>query len=168
MTNTTLNVNFNNLTEEERNTLLALVKKSVKKPKVWKPKNRERYYFINHGANECIDYYDWDNDSLDDNLYSIGNCFRTQEEAEFALEKQKVHTELKRFALEHNETEIDWNDSDQKKYYLMYDYYENRIFTSYNKFTKTPIVYFTSKEIAEQAVEAIGKERLKKYYFEVK
>lgn len=135
---------------------------------MWKPKNRERYYFINHGVNEYIDYYDWDNDSLDDNLYSIGNCFRTQEEAEFALKKQKVYTELKRFALEHNETEIDWNDSDHEKYCLMYDYYENRIFTSYNRFIKTPIVYFTSKEIAKQAVEEIGEERLKKYYFEVK
>ena len=28
-------------------------------------------------------------------------------------------------------------------------------------------IYFSSKEIAEQAVKEIGEERIKKYYFEV-
>lgn len=52
--NETLNVNLNNLTEEERNTLLALVEKSVKEPKVWKPEINEKYYYVRSDGG--IDY----------------------------------------------------------------------------------------------------------------
>lgn len=60
MDNNTLQINMNNLTDEERNTLLSLVKKSNEpKSKVWKPKFGLVYYFIsNNGeieATNCIE-----------------------------------------------------------------------------------------------------------------
>lgn len=160
-----LNVNFDNLTEEERNQLIALVKKSMEEPKVWKPKNGEDYYYIDVEGEYFSD--SWDDNDFDDNAYAIGNCFKTKEEAKFVIEKLKVIAELKRFAQEHND-KIDWN-SGSWKYYLVYDYHYpvkdisicNTIYVRRNG------IFFTSKEIAQQAIETIGADRLKKYYFEV-
>lgn len=150
-----------------------MVEKSVKEPepKVWKPKENEAYYYISIVGNILNTI--WQNDGFDDGIYTIGNCFRTMEDAEFALEKQKIHTELKRFAQEHNETEIDWNDEGQRKYLLYYDYscdcnHCNDIKINYYYTMKcSNTVFFTSREIAEQAIEEIGADRLKKYYFKV-
>lgn len=166
--NETLNVNLNNLTEEERNTLLALVEKSVKEPesKVWKPKENETYYYVR--TNGTVTTADWTNDRFDNVTYVLGNCYRTEKEAKFALEKQKVYAELKRFAQEHNETEIDWNNDTQRKYYLYYNFDHDCLIMDFNYKVKYPnAIYFTSKEIAEQAIKAIGEERIKRYYLEV-
>lgn len=168
MDNHTLKINMNNLTDEERNTLLSLVKKSNEpKSKVWKPEYGKEYSFINSNGEIIRDCHS--NYQLDRDRYSIGNCFKTRDEAKFALEKLKVITELKRFAIEHNEGEIDWNDNKQYKYILCFDHDENCVnidMLTWVQYQHAHI-YFTSREIAEQAIKKIGKERLKKYYFEV-
>lgn len=166
MANMSLNVNMKNLTEEERNQLLALVKKSTEeKPKAWKPKCDETYYYIiSNGDISCIN---WGHcGDIDYDAYSIGNCYRTREEALFAVEKLKVIIELKRFAEEHNE-KIDWNNSGKKKYYLYYDYSANNIVCKFKQYTRMSTIYFSSSDIAQQAIKTIGADRLKKYYFEV-
>lgn len=166
MDNNTLQINMNNLTDEERNTLLSLVKKSnepkSKKSKVWKPQEGDDFYTIY--GDGSIYTLTWFNIADRVKRYEIGNCFKTEEEAKFALEKLKVITELKRFAMKHNEGEINWNDNKQYKYILCFDHDENCVkWVQYQH----AHIYFTSREIAEQAIKEIGEERLKKYYFEV-
>lgn len=164
MENFTLNVN--NLSEDEKNMFFRLVKKANKpKNKVWKPNFNEYYYTIN-GYAVMIEIFM--NDNSDKMRYALGNCFKTKEEAEFALEKQKVITELKRFAEDNNECEIDWKSLAQGKWCIYYDQKYNKIrFDRWYSYQYGNFVFFTSKEIAEQAVETIGEDRLKKYYFEV-
>lgn len=165
MDNNTLQINMNNLTDEERATLLPLVEKANKpKNKVWKPEEGEKFYTL-YGDGSIYELT-WFNNADRIKIYEIGNCFKTKDEAEFALERQKVITELKRFALEHNE-EIDGNNKQQNKYILFYNLCGNSIGIDYWS-SRYYGISFTSKEIAWQAVEKIGKERLKKYYFEVK
>ena len=94
-------------------------------------------------------------------------CFKTEEEAEFALEKAKVETELRRFAEENNEYEIDWTDEDQEKWCMYYSYMDGDVYFTDAYCHKRNDIYFSSKKIGAQAVDSIGKERLKKYYFEV-
>lgn len=164
MDNNNITVNMENLSQEERSTLLSLIEKANKpKNKVWKPESDEMYYY------SCSDGFikeaTWDNINVDKNRYAIGNCFKTREEAEFALERQKVITELKRFALEHNEKEIDWSDGKPK--WLIYSN-SNHVGFKYVNLLKENNIYFTSKEIAKAAIKEIGEERLRKYYFEVK
>lgn len=161
-----ITVNMENLSEEERKQLMKLIQKSNgSKWKVCKPKNNEKYFFISGCG--VINSFRWINDSTDNGCYGIGNCFKTEEEAEFALEKAKVETELRRFAEENNEYEIDWKDR-REKYFIYYDYIKEIISTSYKfSFRRTSAPFFTSKEIAEQAIKSIGEERLKKYYFGV-
>lgn len=164
-----ITVNMDNLSTDERNTLLKLIEKANKpKNKVWEPKIGESYYYIHYYTYEHIKRNNWNDNSYDKKCYEAGNCFKTREEAEFALEKQKVITELKRFALENNECELDWKDYGQKKYSIEYDC-ANDCFINYkyNFNVKRSDIYFSSEDIAKQAIEAVGEDRLKKYYFEV-
>lgn len=158
-----ITVNMENLSEEEREQLMKLIKKSNGcKRKVWKPENNETYFYISgHGR---INYHKWNNDSTDNRYYEIGNCFKTEEEAKFALEKLKVETELRRFAEENNEYEIDWENDAQEKWFI---YYCDKICLYQTYITMRNDVYFSSKKIAKRAVDYIGEERLKKYYFRV-
>lgn len=167
MENQNITVNMENLSNEERSTLLSLIEKANKpKNKVWKPEKDEIYYYLySYGK---IEEDTWDNINEDRIRYAIGNCFKTKEEAEFALERQKVITELKRFALEHNEKEIDWNNIEQRKCFLSYQHDKNIIFIDFYYSVQIYNIYFTSEEIAQAAIKEIGEERLRKYYFEVK
>lgn len=159
-----ITVNMENLSQDERDILLGLIEKANKpKSKVWKPQNEEYYYCIHFDG--TIDSYNWN--GWNEDTYSIGNCFKTKEEAKFALEKQKVITELKRFALENNECEIDWNNSKQCKYQIYYDSYARKFEITFNTSLKSNNIYFSSREIAKKAIETIGEDRLKKYYFEI-
>lgn len=165
-----ITVNMENLSQEERTTLLSLIEKANKaNSKVCKPEENETYYYLySYGK---IEEDTWDNADEDRIRYAIGNCFKTRGEAEFATEKLKVITELKRFALEHNEKEIDWsNDDEQKKYCLYFNHERNRIMINnfYVSQFLSEQIYFTSDTIAQQAIKEIGEERLEKYYFEVK
>lgn len=169
MDNNNITVNMENLSQEERSTLLSLIEKANKpKNKVWKPEKDETYYYSYSDGN--IEEATWDNLNIDKNRYAIGNCFKTKEDAEFALERQKVITELKRFALEHNDKEIDWSNDDEQKYCLYFNHERNRIMINnfYVSQFLSEQIYFTSDTIARQAIKEIGEERLKKYYFEVK
>lgn len=168
MDNNNITVNMENLSQEERTALLSLIEKANKpKSKVWKPKKDETYYYLYSYGN--IEEDTWDNANEDRNRYALGNCFKTKEEAEFALERQKVIMELKRFALENNDKEIDWSNDDEQKYCLYFDHGRNRIMINnfYVSRFLSEQIYFTSDTIVQQAIKEIGEERLKKYYFEV-
>ena len=140
------------------------------KKKYWKPKKDEKYYFITaYEYDVCV--MDDMNDEVivDDNRINMGNCFKAEEEAEHMVEKLKVIHELQKFAYENNEGEIDWNNFSQNKFCLIYDNEVNNIFVDYFSFTRTnPFnIYFTSFKIAKRAIEEIGEDRIKKYYFNV-
>lgn len=169
MANMNLTVNMGNLTEEERKQFLALVEKATEKEsKVWKPKYDKTYYYIVSDGDTSDTYWN-DNSKIANDRYAIGNCFQTKEEAEFAVERLKVIAELKRFAQEHNEKEIDWRNYSQCKYFIYCEYHEHveYIDVGCEKECKSNDIYFMSEEIAHQAIDAIGEDRLKKYYFEV-
>ena len=160
-----ITVNMENLSEEEREQLMKIIKKSNGcKRKVWKPECNKKYWIINGSR---VINSSWDNDDIDYRRYEIGNCFKTEKEAKFALEKLKVEAELRRFAEENNECEIDWTDRKQNKWLIYYNYNSKNIDTGYENTLRTHYIYFSSKEIAKQAIKHIGEERLKKYYFRI-
>ena len=139
----------------------------AEKKKWWEPKLDEKYFYIMGSG--CIDYNNYDNDDADEQYQSIGNCFQTEQQAEFMAEKLRVIHELEKFACENNEEEIDWNDTNQEKLYLTMNYMDKCIdvFYTYVWIYSPSNIYFTSKKIAKEAIETIGEERIKKYYFGV-
>ncbi len=142
---------------------LSKLKEELSKPetKVIKPRIGDIYYCLDIDG-ELLQYR-WDDDSIDNKRYTIGNCFETEEKAEFEVERLKVIAELKRFAEEHNEP-LDWNDLDQIKFYICFDYDKEIVYIGYWCTLKQNDIYFSSGEIAEQAIKEIGEDRVKKYY----
>lgn len=162
-----ISVDMNNLTETEREQLLTLVTKANKgKSKVYVPEDGEKYWIIvNDGEAGMLNDCTWSGDDFDYSLLAIGNCFKTREEAEFEVERLKVIKELKDYALKYNECEIDWKNRNKKKWFIHYDYPYAVICSVWTYDMVLSTVYFTSSQIAGNAIKAIGEDRLKKYYF---
>lgn len=163
----TINVNLLNLSEEEREQLMSLIKKANQNNKKrWRGEEDDHYYFISDCGEILCDYEEkFDGDSY---RYQSGNYFKTEEEAEFELNRRLVYQELKDYALEHNEGEIDWKNSEQEKWVLSYDN-QIKFLGCYIRSVLSDIgqIYFSSRKIAQEAVEAIGKDRIEKYLFNI-
>ena len=141
--------------EENFNTQVTDIKKQIEEcdKKVLEPiKLGEKYYSIS--TNGEIDQYYFYNDNVNKEIIDFGNYFKTQEEAERKRFEIRLHRQLELFALENNENEIDWNNTDKNKYYIYYSYDDNCLdvedIYDYRDFGQ---VYFTSEEIAEKAIE---------------
>ena len=140
----------------------------VEERKIWKPRTGESFFAI-RATTSCITSFRWDNSPFYENMYSIGNCFQTEKEAKHMAGKLKVIKELQDFALENNTEKIDWKNNKQLKFFINFDRYSNRVGYSYTDDCKTlPLnIYFTSRELALKAIEKVGEERIKKYYFDI-
>ena len=163
------NIKFNNFTQETIANTLAEDWEVVEEPKIkdWKPKKGDTYYYI--GSVGSIFNYDYREDISDEAHLNIGNCFKTEEDAKHMVEKLKVIRELQKFANENNEKEIDWKNFNQCKYKIFYDAEDEDLYVDYSiQCESEPFnIYFTSSKIAKRAIEEIGEDRIKKYYFNV-
>lgn len=161
------NIKFNAFTQETITNTLAEDWEVVKESKAWRPKEGETYYVVDYDGIVLNMVYEADD--IDYKAINTGNCFKTKEEADHMVEKLKVINELKNFALENNEEEIDWNNLSQRKYVIIYDPEDQNVDvycywrTQYIPFN----IHFTSEKIAQKAIETIGVDRIKKYYFDI-
>lgn len=163
----TINVNLLNLSEEEREQLMGLIKKANQThQKRWRGEKNDVYYSIT-GDGKIVDARESEY-TCDNDRYQIGNYFKTKEEAEFELNKRLVYQELKDYALEHNEMGIDWKNNEQEKWVVSYDN-QFKCLRYRNRYTLSDIgqIYFSSCKIAREAVKAIGEDRIKKYLFNI-
>lgn len=139
--------------------------KIYKEPtKNWEPKEGEAYYLIlTHGF---IDYTIYDSDSRADNeRLSFGNCFKTREEAEHMLQKIRIIIQLRKLS------NISFNDNcKQEKFVIFYNTENQQIKITQHKFIREiPFnIYFKNKKDCQKAIEIIGEDNLKKYYFDIK
>ena len=86
--------------------LLAGNEKIIKKP--WKPKYGEKYFFINKSRNDTeysVEVLPWWGESVDYALYSIGNIFKTKEEA---LKRVSAYKEFVKLATPN----MSWREDD--------------------------------------------------------
>lgn len=147
-----------------KNDLLANDWKYIeyKNSKKWKPEYGDRYYFIDC-MNLC-NYYTYANDEVDNALLIIGNCFKSEEVAKHMVEKLKIITKLRELAT------IDFYDNHTDgKFVIYYDSTLKQIKIDKHEYIRElPFnIYFATKEDCQKAIDIIGKENLKKYYFEV-
>lgn len=108
----------------------------------------------------------WHNDGIDFNRQRIGNMFLTEEDAEFAIERLKVIAELKKYAKEFSDEE--WMNKDLPKYHIGLEYICRNLSCYRTLRCRGFDLYFESKEKAREAIEAVGEDRVKKYYLGVK
>jgi hypothetical protein len=127
------------------------------------PQLGNMYYTIAIDNNEVIRCFQWDDDAVDFGRMSIGNCFRTKEEAEFAVERLKVLAEMRKFAEPFN---TKW-DCKTCHYFIYIDINTNELIVNHNIFTRNNKFYFSSRERAKECIKAVGEDRIKKYYLGV-
>lgn len=121
------------------------------------------YWFLDNDGNS-ISFVD-KNDEVDNFCYSIGNYFEIKEQAENYKEKLLIEQELKDIAMELNKgEEIDWNNKEQAKYLLCFDYFYNKIDYDYEVNSKSQgVIHCLDSSFKDVAIERIGEERLTKY-----
>ena len=145
-----------NRIEELEKELLEL-KEQVKEQQEF-PQSGERYWYSNGGGmvNSCF----WKSEQFDLNRYRIGNMFKTEKEAEFAVEKLKVEEELRKFGRPFKE--------DEYNYFIQIHPSHNNIVVESDDFYQTQgTIYFESTAIANEATDTVGADRIKKYLFGV-
>ena len=121
------------------------------------PQNGDNYWYINPLGIVLRD--EWLDFVSERYMIEIGNVFKTEQDAHFAVEKLKVEAELRKFSRPFIEGEDNW-------YMALGDAFE----TYYMNDSIDPIqgvIYFDSLKRAHQATGEIGAERIKKYIFEV-
>ena len=142
---------------EELEKELAELKSKVKEgPKF--PEYGDIYWCID--AEGIVYVNTFEGIQADRNILEIGNVFKTKEQADFAVEKLKVEAELRKYSRPFKCGEIN--------HYIFLNTDNECIDVvglSYSQYQGT--IYFESEEKAQQAVESVGEERIKKYIFEV-
>lgn len=131
------------------------------KGKRWRARNKSEYYYVDTTCGVVISEED-DNLQQDTYRYDTHNYFQTEEEAREYDHVLETERQLKKFADEYND-EIDWENT-EGKWSLYYDYAYHRISIIKLRATKDArVIYFSSKEIVQQAVDAIGPENIEEY-----
>lgn len=134
--------------------LEVLAKEEKKFPKVG-----DEYWRIDDiGSVDNYMYNDYYNDN---HRQAIGNMFKTKEQAEFAVEKLKVESELRKFSRP-------FKDNDNNYYIELYLFDKTLSIDIDEHFQTQGTIYFESKKVAQQAIETVGEERIKKYIFGVR
>lgn len=130
-----------------------------KKKQTWPQEGDEYYYFRSDGDIDCDRY---DDAPVDKDRFRLSNMFKTQEEAEFKREQLKVLHELEQLA---DDDQL-WDDAN-KHFVIAYDNSLSCLYVEYWRKAQTlpRTYYFKSIQSAEAAINKIGADRLKKYYF---
>lgn len=130
---------------------------------VFVPKEGQEYFFMDSVAFENHTYYSEDDD-YDVKRVSVGNCYETREDCQFAIEKAKVIRELEVLA----NFKPDWSDFQQVKHYIQYDRC-NGVLTNCNNqaIESQGLIFFRSVDELNHAVQQIGEDRILKYLFNV-
>lgn len=136
----------------------------VKESKVWKPKFNENYYFVySDGRVEFLDF----NGSNSELRYAMGNCFKTREEAKFASDKQIFLTKFERYLRENEDEPVDWKNSKQYKWSLLFDYDLNKVVIDYGYLVCCQGTINTTNKFALEKFIKDNESDIKKYMFGV-
>ena len=121
------------------------------------PQYGEDYWLIRDG---CVAYTMFTDNYVDQDRKEIENIFKTREQAEFTLEKLKVEAELRKFSKPF--------ECGIFNYYIFFAIDSGFIDVNGRAYCPSQgTIYFESEEKAQQAIESVGEERIKKYIFGV-
>lgn len=101
----------------------------------------------------------WRDTEVDSRYFSQGNVFPTEEAAELEAERRNLLTRFRAFRDECNGNwKPDWENRNEYKYYIGFQYREIRAFTSYALNGLETFGHFKNIEDCEKAIELFGKE----------
>lgn len=143
--------------ETEFNEKIKALKEEVKQRDEF-PQVEDDYWYVDDDT-EVMGTV-WYGVDSDQGRVSIDNVFKTKDQAEFAAEKLRVEAELRKFSTNFVLYKENWflSLADTRK--DVRPLYEHRNDTQ-------GVIYFESREKAEEAMDTVSEERIKKYIFGV-
>ena len=131
----------------------------VTKPKVENPfpQYGDEYFYVQ--SDGSIDFNIWTNTNGDKRCRDIGNIYRTEEDAQFVVERRKVRAELYKRAIH---GPIVWND-DTSYWHLVYNITSHELFPGLAKGYVTDDIFFNTAADVQRAIDAVGEDRILKY-----
>ena len=120
----------------------------------------EKYHYIwgfSLNSNTDLNY------EIDNKLFLTANYFNNKEYARYIAFKETLMRRMDRFAWEHNAKVINWDDSDSAKYCIKFSDAHNKFIIEWSRSYQLNDIYFTSKEIAAQAIEEFKDDLIKLY-----
>ena len=122
------------------------------------PQDGDKYWYIN--INGDVTSGKWEKFDIEKDMLEIDNVFGAKEQAKLAVEKLRVEAELRKFSRPFKE--------DEYNYFIQIHPSHNNIVTDSDDYYQTQgTIYFESTTIANEAIDAIGENRIKKYIFGV-
>lgn len=120
------------------------------------------YYYANPKGDvdtTVEDCYDVDNE-----CYESANYYSSETVAKNNARADKLMRQLRRFSVEHRANELNWYNINNRKYYITYDFEDNKISANYKTFLKgLGVTYFDSMETAQAAIDEFRDELI--WYF---
>jgi hypothetical protein len=160
-------ITFKNLTDEQINAIKVLlgdaceIEEQKKEEEIPFPKKADKFYYILSDGEIDYEFYSPTSGIHADRI-SVGNCFKTEEEAKFEVERCKVLHEMKQFA---EPEDYAW-DNENCHYTFVYSTSNKGYLEPQGYYTfKTSGIYFKSSSDANDCIKAVGEDRIKKYYF---
>lgn len=125
------------------------------------PENSEFYYEYSRGAVESsIDEYC----NIDNEYYESANYYSSDIIAENNARADKLMRQLRRFAVQHREPGINFNNANTAKFYIICDYENDELRANYTSYAKVfGAIYFDSREVANAAIDKFHDELI--WYF---
>ena len=112
--------------------------------------------YVETASEDCYD--------IDDEYYESANYYSDKTIAENNIRADKLMRQLRRFAIEHREDEVNLNDTNTKQHCIYYDYGNNILGTAFTFCVKTfGVIYFDSEETAQAAIDEFRDELI--WYF---
>lgn len=114
---------------------IKILKEEVNSEKkgLWKPKGGEKYACID--TEGAIFNDTWRGDELDEKRYSIGNVYKTTEEAQAHRNKLKAIQRVKEYIAENCEVVEDLENIKTLKWHVTYSLLDNKFSSSWDQLT---------------------------------
>ena len=101
--------------------------------------------------------------NIDNEYYELANYYSDKTVAENNARADRLMRQLRRFAVQHRENEIDWNDIETIKFCIAYDPVTSMLRIGRSSILQTCTTYFDSEETARAAIDEFHDELL--WYF---
>lgn len=127
-------------------------------------KNGKLYYCVEEDGH--LLRYAEGNDSADDIFYGIGNYYSDKTIAENNARADRLQRCLRQWQALNDKpiSQSDWEDNDKDKWCIMYGYGAEELYVNWFYSVRLHnVIYFTTKEKAEEAIEVFRDELL--WYF---
>lgn len=151
--------------EKDLKDLKKMIKNQKQEDQRWKPKKGEYYYYYDDRYAIALSL-EWDNDNVDNRLWSIGNCFPYTDEGKKQAERHRdrriaIQTVTDAINRENKGEKVDWKNGNQTKYIIFYRHPKNEFDWVKNKikmWQQTILSALLTEKSAEKIIKDYDKE----------